>query len=73
MQQWRSLFVHVTYVNLLSLNYERKVIITKICSTYWIQQDLLPFSIYFQILYIFAQIFKYFALFLKNDKHALTS
>ena len=38
-----------------------------------------PFSKYFQILYIFAQIFKYFTLFqpffaffLKNRTHALT-
>ena len=31
-----------------------------------------PFSKYFQILYIIAQIFKYFALFLKSPNHALT-
>ena len=31
-----------------------------------------PFSEYFQILHIFAQIFKHFALFLKNRTHALT-
>ena len=30
------------------------------------------FSKYFQILYIFEQIFKYFALFLKNWTHAIT-
>ena len=30
------------------------------------------FSKYFQILYIFEQIFKYFALFLKNRTHAIT-
>ena len=46
-----------------------------IVAVYWVRlshEITCPFSKYLETLYIFAQIFKYFALFLKNRTDALT-